>query len=277
MRVVYLLWLATILSAQTPAIRPQFEVAAVEPAVIDVATAARLPMARAMMRNDGLLKIPMPDPGRVRLECWALLDLISVAYHVRAAQVSGPGWMANQSFDIEAKIPEGASREQVNEMLQSLLEDRFGLKVHREAHTEQGFVLLVGKNGPKLPPAELPSDTKDLTPEQLKAQGDASRDAMKKRTQEIRQAVGEYKYAKWFSITCDELAASLIHFTEAPVVDQTGLTEKYSVEIVTWNDASHPGGAIFDAVEKLGLKLEPRKVTVETVVVDQVSKTPTEN
>ena len=38
-----------------------------------------------------------------------------------------------------------------------------------------------------------------------------------------------------------------------------------------------PGGTIFDAVERLGLKLEPRKLTVETVMVDKVSKTPTEN
>ena len=45
----------------------------------------------------------------------------------------------------------------------------------------------------------------------------------------------------------------------------------------TWSNPDVPGGTIFDAVEKLGLKLEPRKVTIETVVVDQVSKTPTAN
>ena len=67
-----------------------------------------------------------------------------------------------------------------------------------------------------------------------------------------------------------------MRFAEAPVVDETGLTGKYSVAIETWN-ADAPGGTVFDAVEKLGLKLESRKVTVETVVVDQVSKTPTAN
>jgi uncharacterized protein (TIGR03435 family) len=61
------------------------------------------------------------------------------------------------------------------------------------------------------------------------------------------------------------------------VVDETGLTGKYSVTIETWKNTDVPGGTVFDAVEKLGLKLEPRKVTVETVVVDQVSKTPTAN
>jgi uncharacterized protein (TIGR03435 family) len=68
-----------------------------------------------------------------------------------------------------------------------------------------------------------------------------------------------------------------VGFAEAPVVDETGLTGKYSVVIETWSNSDVPGGTVFDAVEKLGLKLEPRKVTVETVVVDQVSKTPTAN
>ena len=61
------------------------------------------------------------------------------------------------------------------------------------------------------------------------------------------------------------------------MVDETGLTGKYSVTIETWKSPDVPGGAVFDAVEKLGLKLGPRKVTVETVVVDRVSKTPTAN
>lgn len=68
-----------------------------------------------------------------------------------------------------------------------------------------------------------------------------------------------------------------MRFAEAPVVDETGLTGNYSVSIQTSTNPDVPGGTIFDAVEKLGLKLEPRKVTVETVVIDQVSKTPTAN
>jgi uncharacterized protein (TIGR03435 family) len=55
------------------------------------------------------------------------------------------------------------------------------------------------------------------------------------------------------------------------------LAGKYSVSIETSTNRDGTGVTVFDAVEKLGLKLEPRKVTVETVVVDQVSKTPTAN
>ncbi len=62
-----------------------------------------------------------------------------------------------------------------------------------------------------------------------------------------------------------------------PVIDETGTTGNYAVTIATWTNADVPGGIIMDAVEKLGLKLQPRKVSVETVVVDQVSREPTAN
>jgi uncharacterized protein (TIGR03435 family) len=255
----------TNLLAQTPPARPQFEVASVKP----VANGQINPRLQEMMRSiwrPGM--IPMDDPGRVRLVNWALLDLIAVAYRVRATQVSGPAWLSDQSFDIEAKAPAGAPQEELNAMLQSLLEERFGLKVHRDTRTGQGFALTVGKNGPKLKPAEPPPDPQ-------KRMADAQ-----KRMQENQESgtprVGLSR-ANLASITTEALAFQLVRFAEAPVVDETGLTGKYSVTIETWKNADVPGGTVFDAVEKLGLKLEPRKMTIETVVVDQVSKTPTAN
>src|SRR5215471_4014385 len=82
---------------------------------------------------------------------------------------------------------------------------------------------------------------------------------------------------RWSSITTERLATILVRYTEAPVVDVTGLTGKYSVSIETWKNPDVPGGTIFDAVEKLGLELEARKITVDKIIVDQVSKTPTAN
>jgi uncharacterized protein (TIGR03435 family) len=149
-----------------------------------------------------------------------------------------------------------------------------------------GFALVVGKNGPKLKPAEPPpAPAEGLTEDQQRAksseQAQANHAAMMKRLKEIRESVGPGPGAtsrsRWDSVTTSELASGLVGFAEAPVVDETGLTGKYSVVIETWSNADVPGGTVFDAVEKLGLKLEPRKVTVETVVVDQVSKTPTAN
>jgi len=254
--------------AQTPPARPQFEVASVKPAANDD-TSGRNPRLLDMlreMRRPGM--IPMDDPGRVRLENWALLDLIAAAYRVRATQVSGPAWLSGRGFDIEAKAPDGAPKEELNVMLQSLLEERFGLKVHRATRTGQGLALVVGKNGPKLKPAEPPPDPQ-------KRMADAQ-----KRMQENRESgtplVGVSR-ANFPSITTEGLAFELVRFAGAPVADETGLTGTYHVTIETWKNDDVPGGTVFDAVEKLGLKLEARKVTIETVVVDQVSKTPTAN
>src|SRR5580700_9269396 len=162
--------ICTNLRAQTPPARPQFEVASVKPAANDE-TGGRMPRMREMLRDARLPgMIPMDDPGRVRLENWALLDLIAAAYRVRATQVSGPAWLADQSFDIEAKIAAGTPKEELNGMLQSLLEDRFGLKVHRATKTRPGFALVVGKDGPKLKPSEPPpTPTPGLTEEEQRA------------------------------------------------------------------------------------------------------------
>ncbi len=278
------------LRAQTPPAKSQFEVASVKPAANDETIFGRFPMFREMMRNGrspGM--IPMTDPGRIRLQNWALLDLIAAAYSVRATQVSGPAWLSDQAFDIEAKVPDGTPKEELNAMLQSLLEDRFGLKVHRDTQIKQGFALVVGKNGPKLKPAEPPptpepglteDERKAKQKQQLQANMAAMMKRMQERMQENRESgtpLGGSSSASWPSITTEELASRLVQFAEAPVVDETGLTGKYSVAIETWKNADVPGGTVFDTVEKLGLKLEPRKLTVETVVVDQVSKTPTAN
>jgi uncharacterized protein (TIGR03435 family) len=145
---------------------------------------------------------------------------------------------------------------------------------------------VVGKNGPKLKPAgPLPESEPGLTQEEQRAKalerGQTLLAAMKKPVQENREngtPLGEgYNIEQRPSIATEQLASLLVRFAEAPVVDETGLTGKYSVTIETWKNAGVPGGTVFDAVEKLGLKLEPRKVTVETLVVDQVSKTPTAN
>ena len=276
---------ATLL-AQAPGARPQFEVASVKPAANDRSGGGRFPMMREITRNTRLPgEIPMADPGRIRLQDWSLLDLIAAAYSVRTTQVSGPEWMADQGFDIEAKVPEGTPKGQLNAMLQSLLEERFALKAHRDTETRQGFALVVGKNGPKLKPAEPPpTELQGLTPEERQAKMrervQAQMSAMMERLQESREngvPISGFNTATWPSVTSAELASRLVRFAGAPVVDETGLTGKYSVTIETWKNADTPGGTVFDAVERLGLKLEPRKLTTETVIVDQVSKMPAAN
>jgi uncharacterized protein (TIGR03435 family) len=268
--------ICTTLRAQTPPAKPQFEVASVKPATDP---SGRFSMMRELLQfGKPPGSIPMDDPGRVRLENWALLDLIAAAYRVRATQVSGPAWLSDQCFEIEAKMPAGAPKEELNAMLQSLLEERFGLKVHRDTRTGQGFGLVVGKKGPKLKPAEPPpAPAEELTEEERRAKNRQQLQSFLKENRERGTPLVGLSQANFPSITTERLAFELVRFAGTPVADETGLTGKYSATIETWKNDDVPGGTVFDAVEKLGLKLEARKVAVETVVVDQVSKTPTVN
>ena len=139
--------------AQTPSVKPQFEVASVRPT-----DETRNPRLSRITREFGRSErkpgeIPMTGPDRVRLQNWTLLDLIAAAYSVRATQVSGPAWLSDQAFDIEAKLPDGTPKEALNAMLQSLLEERFGLKVHRGTQTGQGFRIRPSISKPSCPMA----------------------------------------------------------------------------------------------------------------------------
>jgi uncharacterized protein (TIGR03435 family) len=77
---------------------------------------------------------------------------------VELPQVEAPDFARSESFEIQATLPEGATREQVPEMLQTMLADRFKLAYHHETREYQVRVLTVGKSGMKLP--RLPEGTR---------------------------------------------------------------------------------------------------------------------
>ena len=127
--------------AQAPAAKPQFEVATIKPAA---------PLNPAMVAS-GKLHVGMNvDAARVDIGFLSLNDLILLAYKVKQHQLIAPDWAKNQRFDILAKMPEGATKEQVPEMLQGLLAERFGLTFHKEMKEQSVYGLVVGKGGPKL-------------------------------------------------------------------------------------------------------------------------------
>jgi uncharacterized protein (TIGR03435 family) len=83
-----------------------------------------------------------------------MLGLIEAAYKVKEDAIAGgPGWVASDLFDIIAKVPEGTKMPEANQMLQSLLADRFKLVVRHETHPVPRYVLTVGKGGSRLKPA----------------------------------------------------------------------------------------------------------------------------
>src|SRR5207248_791060 len=96
-------------------------------------------------------------------------------YGMKPYQITGPDWMATTRFDITAKIPAGASKDDVNKMLQSLLEDRFKLTSHKTTAEHPVLALVVGKGGSKLKPStEKPvaiDENAELKPGQMKMDG----------------------------------------------------------------------------------------------------------
>ena len=127
--------------AQTAESSPAFEVASVKPAA---------PMTGNFIRV-GMRGGPgSSDPGQITYTNVTVKDVLTQAYGVKFFQISGPGWLDSERYDIVAKLPRGATKAEFMVMLQNLLAERFKLTLHREKKDLPMYALVVGKNGPKL-------------------------------------------------------------------------------------------------------------------------------
>lgn len=212
------------------------------------------------------------DPGSVALRGMPLKPVLMEAFKVKMEQIEGPSWLETDCFDISAKIPEGATREQVPAMLQALLTERFRLATRKEERRRSGFVLVVDKGGPKFkaddPNGNFMGREKGMM---LYSSG--------------LSPVGRLKGA----MTMATLAANLSTKGYGPVQDLTGLAGKYDIDLTWANPASAatPPGAdsparseadLLTAVrESLGLRMERRDVVVQYLVIDRIERVPTEN
>jgi len=230
--------------AQTPAAAPAFEVASIKPAVP--------PNPADMMA--GKLHIGMKvDGARVDIGFMSLGDLIRTAYNIKPYQLTGPDWMSNQRFDIVAKMPEGSNQDQVPEMLQALLADRFKLAVHRDSKEHSVYALAVAKGGLKLkesapdPNAAAPNpDAKpgdSAGPSDNQPQFQLSGNTVTVRgtgsgaiggglgsTTKITMN-GASIHMEGSGVSMAKFAELLSGLVDRPVVDQTGLTGKYDMAL----------------------------------------------
>jgi uncharacterized protein (TIGR03435 family) len=136
-------------STSKPAAKLTFDVATIKPSP---------PLDRAKLAADIQAgKMPRFGPrvtsSRADYIYMPLKDLVALAYNMRGYQVAGPDWMSSDRFDIEATMPEGASKDDAPAMLRALLEDRFKLSAHKETQEQKVLALLVAKNGLKLKPS----------------------------------------------------------------------------------------------------------------------------
>jgi uncharacterized protein (TIGR03435 family) len=212
----------------------------------------------------------------VHMESTSLLNLVAVAYRVAKSQVAGPAWMSERMFDVDAKLPEGAATGEVNSMLQTLLGDRFGLQAHVEGRVQKGYELRLNNNALQLKIAAQQAENTDLDGEREQAK-QALRRMLSAPSPQMR---GGTLRIERTNITAGELAKLLARIVRIPIVDRTGLQGRYDVELEyspEGPDQELKGTTIFQAVEKLGLRLTPANVTGDIVVVDKLNKTPTPN
>jgi len=254
------------------------------------------------------------DKARVEYSSLSLDAFIMEAYKIKSYQLSGPDWMSGISaprFDIQAKLPDGATEAQIPEMMQALLAERFGLKIHKETKERNTYALVVAKTGLKMKPYEAPAESPaDDSNQGMKISGNMQDG--KGITVKGGQDGGTYKVnmspdmksmrMEFSKMPMLALVEMLTRMVDRPVVDMTELKGDYQVALdlpmsaamamagamgagagsvphggPAIPEASDPGTSIFESVQKLGLKLEPRKGPVEIIVVDHVEKAPTEN
>jgi uncharacterized protein (TIGR03435 family) len=181
------------------------------------------------------------DAARVDIANLSLADLVRIAYRVKPYQIAGPNWMKGERFDIVAKLPAGASPDQVPEMLQQLLADRFKLVAHRETKEHAVYGLVVGKSGPKL--LEAPAEASYAKPTSPAAPGgrgpveltaDASNllisDAQTGPVRVSNRAGGTMQLEAQ-KATMTVLADMLSRILDRPVVDMTGLKGAYQLTL----------------------------------------------
>jgi uncharacterized protein (TIGR03435 family) len=276
---------AAVLLAQTAPVRPEFEVASIKPTT----TAPLGAQVHVGVQIDG---------AQVHCTYLSVRDYIRIAYKVKEYQVAGPDWLASDRYDIHAKLPAGATREQVPEMLQTLLEERFQIKMHRDSKEFPVYGVVVGKGGLKL--KESPLDPETQAGVNVTATGGARGTTLTfGRGAYFTLADNRFEARK---LTMAQLADSLGRFVERPVVDMTELKGTYDLtleftpeeyRVLLIRTALSAGVALppevmrflegasdeslFKGLQAMGLKLESRKAPLEVLVIDSASKTPIEN
>ena len=238
--------------AQTPAPRPEFEVASVK---------RNLSGSRPWL-------VPAIG-GRFTATNVPLSLLIGVGWPQKAS--GGPSWIVTDGYDVSAVAPEpNVSSDDFSLMMQNLLRDRFALRVHTETHDARAYVLLPAKNGLKIPdarpePCIYGKKAPETNPQARCAGMNVTPESI----------MNEKVSMQWF-------ASVLAGVLGRPVLDRTGFTGSFKVRlefapVAPGGDTDNTKPSIFTAIEEqLGIRLESQKGSEEVLVIDHVER-PSEN
>lgn len=182
--------------------------------------------------------------------------LMMFAFNVHLKQIVGAPLLEHERFDIRGVMdtPGEPSTKQFQELVRSLLVERFALKVHTEQRELPVYTITEGKSGAKLQPTQNAPMNQD-------GSGNAHGQTM-----------------DFVNNSMDEFALGMQFFTDRPVVNRTALNGRYDFKLqwkpgiaASTDAADYPD--LFTAIQQqLGLKLNPVKDTVNVLVVDSVAE-----
>lgn len=285
---------ANAATGQSAAPNVQFEVASVKVSAPFTPGLASSPGFHVGTRISGT----HVEIGRMRL-----VDLIAQAYGVKRNQIVGPSWLntTEEIFDIDARMPAGATAPQAPLMIQAMLADRFQVVIHRETRERAGYFLVTAKDGPKLTTAEPETEPDAGAASQQKALSLNGGDSTAPRQRFAESSDGtSIRYVNPRA-DMNQLTAMLEPILEQPISDMTGLKGYYKIALdLSMADirkmlgtssgmgangggspadlASEPGGrTVLSSLRAMGLHLEPHRIPIQVIVVDRVEAKPTAN
>ena len=183
--------------------------------------------------------------------------LIRYAYGIQDFQlVGGPDWAERERYDVVAKSDHEPDGDEMRQMMQALLAERFHLVVHKDQRELPIYALVVARADRQIGPG--------LTPIEKECTTDCG--ASVRETRQAATLVGR-------GISMDALAARLSDSVNRVVVDRTEMRGSYDVQL-SWTpdqSSSTTGASIFTAVqEQLGLRLESARGPVDVLVIDGI-------
>lgn len=210
--------------------------------------------------------------GRWSCSNCSLFNILTYAYEIWEYKIVSPDWLRTTHFDIVAKVPVGATRQDFRLMQQNLLQERFKMAVHHENKETPVYDLVVGKGGSKLMEVEAPAPPVPSGPALDK---DGFPNIPGGTGMRLLSDRGRIQFR---AQNMDNLAHYLSGLVDRPVLDATGLKGKYAFTLSWYLRDTDAGLTIYEALPaQLGLKLEPKKGSIENLVIDHCERIPVEN
>jgi uncharacterized protein (TIGR03435 family) len=237
--------------------------------------------------------------SQVRIAALSMKDYLSFAFNVSPKQILGPDWLAEARFDISANIPAGVDRDNVPQMLQELLRERFQLKFRREPREFPVYALTLARNGRTLTPSTL-KEVDAAAPVEVTGSGGNNGVMLDLGGGSYFSLAADAVTAR--HITMTDFADTMTRFVDRTVIDATGVTGRYDISVKLTREEydatllrsavnagirlppqvlraldSAPANPVGPALEAAGLAFDSRRAPLDVIVVESVLREPLAN